>query len=173
MDLKKLTAHDIREELLLHYTEVIMLREIEIYQLRKQRMNNKIQRYFNSTTNRNVFGRVLCTEAFKVYRDPSYQGITKKEVSDKLELSLQSIIEMMDTCVAECWAMCHPQSDKHFYGTPYQVEKCSDYANAYNALTSSNLMQKHDKLREFDKITSSHFNLIEYQNANKLCTGGE
>lgn len=71
--------------------------EVKIYQARQDRLETKIQRYFNSTPLRNVFSRIC------VYARCVNQSYTISEIADELRATRQSISQMVDECEEEGW----------------------------------------------------------------------
>ena len=71
--------------------------EVKIYQARQDRLETKIQRYFNSTPLRNVFARIC------VYARCVSQSYTISEIADELRATRQSISQMVDECEEEGW----------------------------------------------------------------------
>ena len=78
-------------------SKVLCELEIKIYQERQDRLNSKIQRYFNSTPLRNVFARYV------VYAYIVNEFYTISFVADQLRATRQSISNMVDECEAEGW----------------------------------------------------------------------
>ena len=71
--------------------------EIKIYQARQDRMQTKIQRYFNSTPLRNVFARIC------VYAKCVNEFYTISKISDELRTTRQSVSQIVDECEEEGW----------------------------------------------------------------------
>ena len=71
--------------------------EIKIYQARQDRLQTKIQRYFNSTPLRNVFARIC------VYARCVNEFYTISHIADELRATRQSISQMVDECEEEGW----------------------------------------------------------------------
>ena len=71
--------------------------EVKIYQARQDRIQTKIQRYFNSTPLRNVFSRIC------VYAKCVNQFYTISEIAYELRATRQSISQMVDECEEEGW----------------------------------------------------------------------
>ena len=75
-------------------SKIICELEIKIYQERQDRLNSKIQRYFNSTPLRNVFARYV------VYAYIVNEFYTISFVSEELRATRQSISNMVEECEA-------------------------------------------------------------------------
>tara|TARA_R100000773_G_scaffold27686_1_gene23924 strand:- start:2931 stop:3443 length:513 start_codon:yes stop_codon:yes gene_type:complete len=71
--------------------------EVKIYQARQDRLETKIQRYFNSTPLRNVFSRIC------VYAKCVKQFYTISEIAYELRATRQSVSQMVDECEEEGW----------------------------------------------------------------------
>tara|TARA_R100000329_G_scaffold145601_1_gene131299 strand:+ start:750 stop:1262 length:513 start_codon:yes stop_codon:yes gene_type:complete len=71
--------------------------EVKIYQARQDRLQTKIQRYFNSTPLRNVFSRIC------VYAKCVNQFYTISEIAYELRATRQSVSQMVDECEEEGW----------------------------------------------------------------------
>lgn len=71
--------------------------EIKVYQARQDRMQTKIQRYFNSTPLRNVFARIC------VYARCVNEFYTISRIAYQLRATRQSISQMVDECEEEGW----------------------------------------------------------------------
>jgi len=71
--------------------------EVKIYQARQDRLQTKIQRYFNSTPLRNVFSRIC------VYAKCVNEFYTISYIADELRATRQSVSQMVDECEEEGW----------------------------------------------------------------------
>ena len=71
--------------------------EVKIYQARQDRLETRIQRYFNSTPLRNVFSRIC------VYAKCVNKFYTISEIAYELRATRQSISQMVDECEEEGW----------------------------------------------------------------------
>jgi hypothetical protein len=77
--------------------KILSSHEIKIYQARVDRVNTRMQRYFNSTPLRNVFARI-CNYAFTVN-----QFYTITYVAKELRSTRQAIATMVHECESEGW----------------------------------------------------------------------
>ena len=78
-------------------SKVLCQLELNIYQGRQDRLDTKIQRYFNSTPLRNAFNRIV------TYSYIVNEFYTISYVADELRATRQSISNMVDECEAEGW----------------------------------------------------------------------
>ena len=90
--------NDIEQKILSDYAVALAKWQIELYRGRNQRMDNPIQRYFNSTPTRNTFARMM----FLAYRDDKLH-YTKAEISRQLFITRQAASQMVEDCLAEGW----------------------------------------------------------------------
>ena len=90
--------HDIEQKILSDYAVALAKWQIELYRGRNQRMDNPIQRYFNSTPTRNTFARMM----FLAYQDDK-SLYTKAEISRQLFITRQAASQMVEDCLAEGW----------------------------------------------------------------------
>ena len=95
--LSNITALDLKKHLMRTYTQKIMEREVQIHLLRKSRIANRITRFFNSTSNRNVLARLMTLAAYSREDDKNFIGYTKTEVAKKIGLSMPAVTEMWKT----------------------------------------------------------------------------
>ena len=78
-------------------SKVLCQLELNIYQGRQDRLDTKIQRYFNSTPLRNAFNRIV------TYSYIVNEFNTISYVADQLRTTRQSIANMVIECEAEGW----------------------------------------------------------------------
>ena len=90
--------NDIEQKILSDYAVALAKWQIELYRGRNQRMDNPIQRYFNSTPTRNTFARMM----FLAYQDDK-SLYTKAEISRQLFITRQAASQMVEDCLAEGW----------------------------------------------------------------------
>ena len=88
----------IEQKILSDYAVALAKWQIELYRGRNQRMENPIQRYFNSTPTRNTFARMM----FLAYQDDK-SLYTKAEISRQLFITRQAASQMVEDCLAEGW----------------------------------------------------------------------
>ena len=71
--------------------------QIRLNKVRRTRMNNRVQRYFNSSMQRNVFARLMCKG---LYLDEWY---SVNEIAEELFLTRQTAHRVVSDCLAEGW----------------------------------------------------------------------
>jgi hypothetical protein len=87
----------LKEIILKEMVKILADLEVKIYQARQDRMQTKIQRYFNSTPLRNVFARIC------VYAQCVNEFYTISHIADELRATRQAISLMVDECEQEGW----------------------------------------------------------------------
>ena len=159
MSLDKINAAEIRASLVAEFAHELMTQELKTWQMRISRLATPLQRFANSTTNRSMTARLLCIAAFDAAKDTTYLGVTKQKCADELGISLNAASAIVSHYVQEGWAVAHESSSKHFRSSRELLQSTDDYANnAYN-LSTSYLWSAHQKLIDFDQITTSHLDL--------------
>ena len=95
--------------------------EIAVHHAIKTRMHFPLQRYFNSTLNRNAFARLMCRA--------SYLGIgySIKEICNVILISRMSCHTMVRECLAEGYIIKH--SEKSYVAGKELVNRTEDYIN--------------------------------------------
>ena len=100
--------------------------------------------------------------AYRVNDDPNFIGYTKTAASKILHISLQSCSTLFDTTLACKWIEKHnPEgggnSSKQGYIASAELVHASElYVDAFFQITSSDLIQNWQNLRQFDEITTTH-----------------
>ncbi len=79
------------------YAAQLCRHQLGIYQIRQERMDTDIQRYFNSTPTRNVFARLMC---LATYDNTLY---TKTNIATELLMSRQAAHVMVEECLDAGW----------------------------------------------------------------------
>ena len=100
--------------------------QISLHKVRCTRMNNRVQRYFNSSMRRNVFARLMCRG---VYLDEWY---SMSDISNQLFLTRQTAHRFVSDCLAEGWIIrkenCRPSV---FRAAAILIEHMENYVQAY------------------------------------------
>jgi hypothetical protein len=159
MALDKINAAEIRASLVAEFAHELMTQELKTWQMRIARLATPLQRYANSTTNRSMTARLLCIAAFDAAKDATYLGVTKQECAEALGVSLNAATAIVSHYVGEGWAVAHESSSKHFQSGRELRQSTDDYANRTYELSTSYLWSAHQKLIDFDQITTSHLHL--------------
>ena len=100
--------------------------QIRLHRVRCTRMDNRVQRYFNSSMRRNVFARLMCKGKYleKWY---SINDITKE-----LFFTRQTAHRMVADCLAEGWIDRKKNVRPSVYqASPILVKNMEDYVEAY------------------------------------------
>ena len=90
--------NDVEQKILSDYAVALAKWQVELYQGRQTRMDNPIQRYFNSTPARNAFARMM----FVAYQEDN-SLYTKSSIARELHITRQAASLMVDDCLAEGW----------------------------------------------------------------------
>ena len=159
MALDKINAAEIRASLVAEFANELMTQELKTWQMRVARLATPLQRYANSTTNRSMTARLLCIAAFDATKDATYLGVTKQECAEALGISLNAASTIVSHFFDEGWAVAHESSSKHFQSGRELMQSTDDYANKVYDLSTSYLWSAHQKLIDFDQITTSHLDL--------------
>ena len=111
--------------------------EIRIFQSRVDRVETRMQRYFNSTPLKNVFARV-CNYAFSVNKFYTIAYVTRE-----LRSTRQAISSIVDECESEDWLNIRRRPNRvEFQASKILYESWRDYIDARTALIGKD---------EFDK----------------------
>ena len=161
MPLTKISVAEVRAHLHAEYTAEQMRREVKMWQARVARNATPLQRYVNSTSNRAMIARLLAIAAYDAANDDTYLGVTKQECANVLGVSLNAASTIVMHFVKEGWAVAHESSCKHFQATPEHAASAEDYAQMIFDLTPSSLWSNHQKLIDFDQITTSHLDFTD------------
>ena len=161
MPLTKISAAEVRAHLHAKFTEEHMRREVKMWQARVARNATPLQRYVNSTTNRSMTARLLIIAVYDAANDDTYLGVTKQECANVLGVSLNAASTIVMHYVAQGWAVAHESSLKHFEATPELTASAEGYAQMIFDLTPSDLWSNHQKLIDFDQITTSHLDFTD------------
>ena len=111
--------------------------EIRIFQSRADRVETRMQRYFNSTPLKNVFARV-CNYAFSVNKFYTIAYVTRE-----LRSTRQAISSIVDECESEGWLNIRRRPNRvEFQASKILYESWREYIDARTALIGKD---------EFDK----------------------
>ena len=98
--------------------------ELKIYQARIDRLDTKMQRYFNSTPIRNAFASLMVIGAC------NYQLYTITEIVNNLRSNRQSVSTMVDECKKEGWINVIKNGNKvQCNASQALIEGFNDYVN--------------------------------------------
>jgi len=146
--------NDIEQKILSDYAVALAKWQVELYQGRNKRMNNSIQRYFNSTPVRNTFARMM----FLAYQDDKLV-YTKSAIARELFITRQAASQMVDDCLAEGWVEAQGNgyrasqalADKQMDYTMFHIETLEE-----NPVTDLYMSLQHYQ-RAINKKASSDF----------------
>ena len=79
------------------YALAVMEVEIELHKARSVRLSGKLQKYFNSSQNRNTFARIM-SKAYQLQ-----EPVTITYICESLDANRSSVSLMVDECVKEGW----------------------------------------------------------------------
>ena len=129
------------------YAKELFFRELTVHQYRQTRMNNKIQRYFNSTPTRNALARVLCLATYV------NQPYTKTQIAEQLSVSRQAAHDLVEECLAEGWAELCDCPGKHYKASPALIEAGENYARFnFGTVRDSGVVNAYQALASFQKL---------------------
>ena len=136
--------NDIEQKILSDYAVALAKWQIELYRGRNQRMDNPIQRYFNSTPTRNTFARMM----FLAYQDDN-SLYTKAEISRELIITRQAASQMVDDCLAEGWIEANGNGYK---ASQTLADKMMDYVEFHiDTLTRNPVTDLYMSLRHYQR----------------------
>mgnify|MGYP001166389791 CR=1 FL=1 len=140
--------NDIEQKIISEYAVALAKWQIELYQGRQTRMDNHIQRYFNSTPVRNTFARMM----FVAYHNDK-SLYTKAEISRQLHITRQAASLMVDDCLAEGW-----------------IETCGNGYKASQTLADKvmNYVEFHIDTLTRNPVTDLYMSLRHYQRAQDI-----
>ena len=141
------SAKEIHQFLIDQYVKKTMEIEMATHRSRQTRMNNKVQRYFNSTPLRNAFARWM---TYAVYANRWY---TITELVDDMHSNRQSIATIINECEAEGWVQVKRTSNSvKCRATPELIEKSVEYCMWRKEITKSTIGTAFNALYEFEKL---------------------
>ena len=150
----KNSATDIHKHLLKQYFMKTCEIEMAVYQARQTRMDNKLQRYFNSTPLRNAFARWM---TYAVYANRWY---TITQLVADMNSNRQSISTMITECEAEDWIIVKRSANMvKCRASAILVEKTEDYCLWRKTLTKSTIGSAYNALNNFEKLMQSNLAL--------------
>jgi len=144
-------------------SKVLCELEIKIYQERQDRLNSKIQRYFNSTPLRNVFARYV------VYAYIVNEFYTISFVAEELRATRQSISNMVDECEAEGWLQVERSANRvAFKGTDAMYKSFVGYLNARKDLAKKVTKGRWNDLTRLADLVENDFTLYKHLSEQPL-----
>lgn len=130
--------------------------EIKIYQARQDRMQTKIQRYFNSTPLRNAFARIC------VYARCVNQFYTISYIADELRATRQAISLMVDECEQEGWLNVERTPNRvGIQASQPLFDGMSDYVEARKILAKDITKGRWNDLTRMAELVESDFTFLD------------
>ena len=130
--------------------------EVKIYQARQDRIQTKIQRYFNSTPLRNVFSRIC------VYAKCVNQFYTISEIAYELRATRQSISQMVDECEEEGWIIVERSPNRvGIQASQILYEAQLDYTNHRKEIAKDVIKWRWTGLINLDELVESDLTFLQ------------
>lgn len=143
------TSQEIREHLHREYTLAILTTEMKLHKARQTRMENDIQRYFNSTPLRNAFSRWM-VYGYLVNKPYNITTLVDEMGADRKTVSI-----MIKECEAEGWIQTIKSNGQLFcLASPVLVSKMSDYVKWRRKLAKDTIGKCFLALKNFDELMS-------------------
>jgi len=160
-DRTKVSVNDVHQYLIYKYNVELCALEMRTHQARQNRMDTKLQRYFNSTPIRNAFARWM---VYATYTNRTY---TIAELVDEIGSNRQTISDIVKDCEAEGWIEADRQDNRcDCKASPILVENFEDYADHRRTLINNVSGEEFSDLRNFERTMSIGFALNKHYNAN-------
>lgn len=159
----KASVNDVHQYLIYKYNVELCVLEMRTHQVRQNRMENKLQRYFNSTPIRNAFARWM---TYATYTNRTY---TIAELVDEIGSNRQTISDIVKDCEAEGWIEADRRDNRcDCKASSILVEKYEDYANHRRTLVNKVSGVAFTDLRNFERTMSIGFALKEHHVASSI-----
>jgi DNA-binding MarR family transcriptional regulator len=147
----------LKEIILSEMVKVLSDLELKIYQARQDRMQTRIQRYFNSTPLRNVFARIC------VYARCVNQFYTISYIADELRATRQSISQMVDECEEEGWVNVERTPNRvGIQASQSLYDGMLDYTKQRKKLAKDVIKWKWNDLARMFELVESDFTFLDY-----------
>ena len=148
----KNSSEEIHNHLLLEYRRCVMKIEMEIFKARQTRMQNKVQRYFNSTPIRNAFARWMAN-AF--YENTFY---TISHLVKEMYTNRQTISQMISECEKEGYIIVERKGKTvACQASKSLIEKSNDYCKWRKEITELTVGKAYNDLVIFEKWMTTEF----------------
>lgn len=146
----------LKEMILKEMVKVLADLEIKIYQARQDRMQTKIQRYFNSTPLRNVFARIC------VYARCVNEFYTISHIADELRATRQSVSQMVDECEEEGWIIVERTANRvGIKASQPLFDASAKYVEARKILAKDVTKGKWNDLTKMAELVESDFTFLD------------
>lgn len=148
------SAKEIHQFLLDEYVMKTIEIEMSTHKARQTRMDNKVQRYFNSTPLRNAFARWM---TYAVYANRWY---TITELVDDMHSNRQSISTTINECEAENWIIViRTKNSVKCRASDELTEKMVDYCMWRKEITRSVIGTAYNALFSFEDLMQTNLAL--------------
>lgn len=170
-DKTKEAINEVHKHLIHQYNVETCALEMKLHQARQRRMENKIQRYFNSTPIRHAFARWM---TYATYTNRTY---TIAELVDEIGSNRQTISDIVKDCEAEGWISVDRQDNRaDCKATSTLVEKFEEYCDHRRQVVTNIIAVAYTQLRNFEQTMSiglapnndDYTNLIDVVNDEKI-----
>ena len=150
------SAEQIHEYLKQQYRLSLIKIEMELHKARQTRMDNDVQRYFNSTPIRNAFARWM---AYGAYVNKFY---SISELVNELHTNRQTISTMIKECEAYKFIIVKRTSNATTcQATPLLIEKMEDYCDWRRKLGKDTVARSLLTLTTFEELMQNDLSLNE------------
>ena len=130
--------------------------EVKIYQARQDRLETRIQRYFNSTPLRNVFSRIC------VYAKCVNKFYTISEIAYELRATRQSVSQMVDECEEEGWINVERSPNRvAIQASQVLYDGMLDYTNERKRLAKDVTKGKWNDLTRMSELVESDLTFLQ------------
>ncbi len=143
------TSQEISEHLQREYTLATLTTEMRMHKARQTRMDNDVQRYFNSSPLRNAFARWM-TYGYLVNKPYNITTLCEEMCADRKTISI-----MVKECEAEGWVQTIKSNGQLFcLASPILVDKVYDYILWRRRLTKDTIGKAFVALKTFEDLMS-------------------
>ena len=143
------TSRQIQEHLYREYTLATLTTEMKIHKARQTRMDNPIQRYFNSTPLRNAFARWM------VYGYLVNKPFNITTLCDEMGADRKTVSIMIKECEAEGWIQTIKSNGQLFcLASPPLVDKMEDYVSWRQKLAKDTIGKAFSAVMAFEDLMS-------------------
>lgn len=143
------TSQEIQEHLRREYVIALLTTEMKMHKARQTRMNNDVQRYFNSSPLRNAFSRWM-VYGYLVNKPYNITTLCDEMYADRKTVSL-----MIKDCEAKGWIQTIKSNGQLFcIASPILVDKMEDYVKWRRKLAQDTIGVAFSALKAFEDLMS-------------------
>jgi len=144
---KENSVYEISDHLQREYTLATLTTEMRMHKARQKRMDNKVQRYFNSTPLRNAFARWM-VYGYLVNKPYNITTLVDEMVADR-----KTISTMIKECEDAGWVQTIKSNGQLFcLASPILVDKVYDYILWRRKLTKNTIGKAFLALKTFEDL---------------------